>query len=51
MKGKEDMKENCTTRRGNRTWLLFSGLIALGITFMVVRELPALRRELHLLSM
>lgn len=32
-------------------WLAFGGLLALGAAFMFVREIPAMRRELHILRM
>ena len=32
-------------------WWAFGGVVALGLAFMFVREIPAMRRELHLLRM
>jgi hypothetical protein len=32
-------------------WIMFGGLIALGLLAMTVREVPAMRRELKLLRM
>jgi len=32
-------------------WIIFGGLIALGIVAMTIRELPSLRREIRLMSM
>ncbi len=32
-------------------WILFGGLLALGVIAMTVREIPAMRRELQLLRM
>ena len=32
-------------------WLAFGGLMVLGVAFVFLRELPAMRRELHLLRM
>jgi hypothetical protein len=32
-------------------WLAFGGLLALGITVMIMRELPSMRRELRLMRM
>ncbi|HEV2208078.1 MAG TPA: hypothetical protein VG167_04840 [Verrucomicrobiae bacterium] len=32
-------------------WWAFGGLLAAGVAFMVIRELPAIRRELHILRM
>ena len=34
-----------------KTWLAVGGLLALGLTFMIMRELPAMRRELRLMRM
>lgn len=31
--------------------MVFGGLLALGLVVMVIRELPAMRRELHLMRM
>lgn len=32
-------------------WIVFGGLIALGIVAMTIRELPSMRREIRLMSM
>ncbi len=34
-----------------KAWLAFGGLLTLGVALMIFRELPAMRRELHLLRM
>lgn len=34
-----------------RAWWAFGGLLALGVTMMIVRELPSMRRELRLIRM
>ena len=34
-----------------KAWWAFGGLLALGVTMMIVRELPSMRRELHLIRM
>jgi hypothetical protein len=34
-----------------KAWLTFGGLLLVGVAFVVVRELPSMRRELHLLRM
>ncbi len=34
-----------------RAWLAFGGLLAVGFAFLVVRELPSMRRELRLMRM
>jgi hypothetical protein len=41
-------------RRDNtarNAWIVFGGLIALGVLAMTVRELPSIRREARLLRM
>jgi hypothetical protein len=32
-------------------WLALGGLVALGLTIMIVRELPAMRREWRMMRM
>ncbi|HZR15945.1 MAG TPA: hypothetical protein VFE51_01340 [Verrucomicrobiae bacterium] len=32
-------------------WLAFGGLLVVGMAFLVVRELPSMRRELRLMRM
>ncbi len=32
-------------------WLAVGGLFAFGLTFLIVRELPSIRREIHLMRM
>lgn len=32
-------------------WYAFGGLLALGLAYMVAREMPAIRRELQLMRM
>lgn len=32
-------------------WIMFGGLVALGIVAMTIRELPSMRREIQLLRM
>ena len=34
-----------------KAWVAFGGLLALGLAFLVVRELPSMRRELRLMRM
>jgi hypothetical protein len=34
-----------------KAWVITGTLVALGITIMIVRELPAIRRELRILRM
>lgn len=34
-----------------RAWLAVGGLLAAGAAWMIIRELPALRREWHIMSM
>lgn len=46
------MKMNRTMRNpAAMAWCIFGGLLAMGVTMLVVRELPSLRRELRLLRM
>jgi len=41
------MKVKRTSRNPAITaWYLFGGLLALGVTVLVVRELPSIRREI-----
>lgn len=35
----------------SKTWIALGGLLALGLTFMIMRELPSIRRELRLIRM
>ena len=32
-------------------WIVFGGLVCVGLIYMVGRELPAMRREMHLMQM
>jgi len=32
-------------------WLAFGGLVALGVIIFTLREVPSMRRELHILRM
>ena len=32
-------------------WYLLGGLVAMGVTMLVMRELPSMRREMRILSM
>ena len=34
-----------------KAWMAVGGLLALGLTILVVRELPAMYREMRLMSM
>lgn len=46
------MKEQRTScNAAALAWYAFGGLLALGIAFMVARELPSIRRELRLMRM
>jgi hypothetical protein len=41
-------------RRNNsakNAWIAFGGLLALGVIFMTLRELPSINRELKLMRM
>jgi hypothetical protein len=35
----------------SKGWLLFGGLLALGATYLLIREIPSIRREVHLMRM
>ena len=39
------------SNNAGKAWMAFGGLLALGLVVMVIRELPAMRRELHLMRM
>jgi hypothetical protein len=43
------MKRN--SRSASKAWLAFGSLVALGITILVVKELPAMRREWRIMKM
>jgi hypothetical protein len=43
--------ERTTTNPLARAWLAFGGLLAVGFAYMVIRELPSMRRELRILRM
>ena len=32
-------------------WIVFGGLVAVGVTVFILREVPAMRREMHILKM
>ncbi len=34
-----------------KAWIIVGGLFALGLTYMIVRELPAINRELRIIRM
>jgi len=36
---------------GGKAWIIFGGLIVIGLIVMTLRELPALRREARILRM
>jgi len=36
---------------GGKAWIIFGGLIVLGLIVMTLRELPAMRREMRILRM
>jgi hypothetical protein len=36
---------------GGAAWLIFGGLLAMGATMLFMREIPSMRREIHLLRM
>ena len=45
---------NKTFRRDNTArdaWIVFGGVVALGIATLIIREIPSMRRELKLLRM
>lgn len=43
------MKENSNS--GTKLWKAFGGLLAVGLVIMVVKELPAIRREMRIMRM
>lgn len=43
------MKQNCNPAA--RAWMAFGGLLALGVAYLVLREIPSMRRELRILKM
>ncbi len=45
------MRGEITRNPVSKVWLAFGGLLALGVTMLIIRELPAMRRELHLMRM
>ena len=45
------MRRNCSKGSGSMAWVIFSGLLALGITAFLAREMPAIRREYLLMKM
>ena len=45
------MNQNVTRNPISKAWLLFGGLLALGATYLFIRELPSVRREIHLMRM
>lgn len=40
-----------TRNSAANAWFALGGLLAIGVAVMVIRELPALRRELHIIRM
>jgi hypothetical protein len=45
------MKRARTSNPAATAWLIFGGLLALGATMLIVRETPAMRRELRIMKM
>jgi hypothetical protein len=45
------MKQTVARNQVSKAWLLFGGLFALSVTYLFVRELPSVRREIHLMRM
>jgi hypothetical protein len=45
------MKTNGSRNGAQIGWLAVGGLLALGMTYFFIRELPAVRRELHIMRM
>jgi hypothetical protein len=43
------MKRNST--QASKVWWAFGSLVALGLTMFIVKELPAIRRELRIMRM
>ncbi len=45
------IKRSVTRNPAATAWWAVGGLLALGALVMIVREMPAMRRELHLIRM
>jgi len=45
------MRRNKTLNPAATAWFILGGMMALGLTIMVLRELPAMRRELRIARM
>ena len=45
------MKRAKTSNPAATAWYIVGGLVALGLTVLFVRELPAMRRELRMMKM
>jgi hypothetical protein len=37
--------------RAERAWLILGGVVSVGALFMVLREIPSMRRELRIMRM
>jgi hypothetical protein len=48
---KRKLTKQITDSGSSKVWLAVGGLVALGITIMILRETPAMRRELKILRM
>ena len=45
------MKQGFLDTGAGKAWLAFGCLLALGVVYLTVREMPAIRREMRLMRM